>query len=117
MSSSCFSKRPMRSVNVVRDLARFNFRSRWRFSFARVLDVESADDVRLILTFFGAGVLCHELRVGAARCAVIVSNWPPVGVGPSTGFFFNKFAGLSRLTACFAARQRRLAAGVGGAAA
>ena len=80
MSSSCFSKRPIKSVKVVLDLARFSFLNLWRFSFARVLDVLSDDDVRFILTFFGGAVLCHELRVGAARCAVIVSNCPPVGV-------------------------------------
>ena len=110
MSSSCFSKRPMRSVKVVRERARFIFRSRWRFSFARVEEVESDDDVRLIF----AGVLCQELRVGAACCAVMVNNWPPVGVW-STGFFLRSLAGLSSETACLALRQRRFAAGVGGA--
>ena len=57
----------MRSVKVVLERARFIFRSRWRFSFASVEEVESDDDVRLMR----AGVLCQELRVGAARSVLV----------------------------------------------
>ena len=99
----------MRSVKVVLDLARLSFLNLCLFSFARVEEVESDDDVRFIF----AGVLCHELRVGAARCAVIVKSCPPVGVW-STGFFLRSFAGLRNETACLALRQRLFAAGVGG---
>ena len=116
-SSSCFSVSPIKSVKVVLDRARLSFLSLCRFSLARVLDVESDEDVRFILTFFGGAVLCQEDRVGAACWAVMVRSWPPVGVGPGFSFFLRSLAGFSKETACLAARQRLFAAGVGGAVA
>ena len=113
-SSSCFSVSPIKSVKVVLERARLSLRSRCRFSFAREEEVESEllwdEFVRLT---FGAGVLCHELRVGAACWAVIVNNWPPVGVGPGSSLLLRSLAGFRRETACLAFRQRRVAAGVG----
>ena len=115
-SSSCFSVIPIISAKLVLERARLSLRSRCRFSFAREEEVESEllwdEFVRLT---FGAGVLCQEDLVGAACCAVIVNNWPPVGVGPGSSLLLRSFAGFRNETACLAFRQRRVAAGVGGA--